>query len=501
MHRIATILLFFSLLFAGNVLAQERADELVKQADEHLSKREYIKARFNYLQAYRAYLAKNNISQAVECGINVVSLYHRELLYKEAYEVLSDISKHIDEAEKASGKPLPELRFLVTRERLRMSIKQKNKANAEKHVENLAVNARAANNDSINRELLISQTDYYYTFGMTTKGDAALNQLVSQFVQIGDHEQARQCYKTVIGIARKAGNAALVERTYDKYILWNDSVNALEMQDRLNALKLKFDESLDTIQEKETSLATRQYIIVGLCALSAILAALLVIGIIVLLRFILLTRKQKKAIAVANEHNELKSHFIRHISDQMEPTLATLPQELPGVKALHSFSAHIQEMSDLELTLTETYELEECNMSTFCEAVMDKVRGHTQADVSLTVNAPKLSVKVSPEPLEQVLVHLLLNAAEHTPAEGKIWLDFKKRGAHTQQFIVSDTGPGIPEEKRDTLFKPFAEVKNLTEGDGLGLPICSLKATKMNGTLTLDTAYTKGARFVLELHM
>ena len=97
------------------------------------------------------------------------------------------------------------------------------------------------------------------------------------------------------------------------------------------------------------------------------------------------------------------------------------------------------------------------------------------------------------------MIHLLKNAAEYTES-GKIFLDFKKRGAHTHQFIISDTGTGIPVEKQEHLFKPFTEIKDLTEGDGLGLPICALIATKMNGSLTLDTSYTKGSRFVLELH-
>ena len=69
-------------------------------------------------------------------------------------------------------------------------------------------------------------------------------------------------------------------------------------------------------------------------------------------------------------------------------------------------------------------------------------------DVAPTaVNAPKLSVKTNPEQLERILLHLLNNAAEFTPEGGKIWLDFKKRGAHTHQFIVSDTGSGIAEEE------------------------------------------------------
>ena len=140
-------------------------------------------------------------------------------------------------------------------------------------------------------------------------------------------------------------------------------------------------------------------------------------------------------------------------------------------------------------------------MNTFCEAMADKVRGRLQPEVTLMVNAPKLSVKIAPEPLEHVLLHLLDNAARYTPEGGKIWLDFKKRGAHTHQFVVSDTGCGIDEAQRDNLFKPFSEVKDLTLGDGLGLPICSLMATKMNGTLSIDATYTKGTRFVLELHV
>lgn len=94
---------------------------------------------------------------------------------------------------------------------------------------------------------------------------------------------------------------------------------------------------------------------------------------------------------------------------------------------------------------------------------------------------------------------MLKNAAFYTE-QGRISLDFKKRGAHTHQFIITDTGTGIPAEQQENLFKPFTQVKDLTTGDGLGLPICSLIATKMNGSLTLDTSYTKGCRFILELH-
>lgn len=500
MKRIITILLAAFFCLCTQAYAQSRADELMKQAQESLAKKEYIKARYLFLQAYNSFASQEEYTQAVECGVNASALYHRENYYKEAFELLRGAEQLVGTGEQKLKKKLPDLRFRINKERLQMYINTKNPARAKEQLNKLEETAKAAGNDSLSNDFLYTQADYYYTFGMNSQGDTAFKKLIEQYKQQKNYAKVDECYKTLISIAHKANNAGLVARTYDKYIIWTDSVKALTAQDELNIVKKKYDESLATIQEKDDSLSAKQYIIIGLCILAAVLAAALAIGAVILLRFIMLTRKQKKAIGIANEHNELKTEFIQNISSQMEPTLDTLDPKLPGVQALRAFSGHIQELSELENSLSEPYEVQEKNISTFCESVMDKVRGKVQEDVTLTVNAPKLNVKINPEHLERILLHLLENAAEYTPAGGKIWLDFKKRGAHTHQFIISDTGCGIPEEQREDIFKPFTEVKDLTKGDGLGLPICSLIATKMNGSLTLDGSYTKGARFVLELH-
>ena len=500
MKRIITILLAAFFCLCTQAYAQSRADELMKQAQESLAKKEYIKARYLFLQAYNSFASQEEYTQAVECGVNASALYHRENYYKEAFELLRGAEQLVGTGEQKLKKKLPDLRFRINKERLQMYINTKNPARAKEQLNKLEETAKAAGNDSLSNDFLYTQADYYYTFGMNSQGDTAFKKLIEQYKQQKNYAKVDECYKTLISIARKANNAGLVARTYDKYIIWTDSVKALTAQDELNIVKKTYDESLATIQEKDDSLSAKQYIIIGICILAAVLAAELAIGAVILLRFIMLTRKQKKAISIANEHNELKTEFIQNISSQMEPTLGTLDPKLPGVQALRAFSGHIQELSELENSLSEPYEVQEKNISTFCESVMDKVRGKVQEDVTLTVNAPKLNVKINPEHLERILLHLLENAAEYTPAGGKIWLDFKKRGAHTHQFIISDTGCGIPEEQREDIFKPFTEVKDLTKGDGLGLPICSLIAAKMNGSLTLDGSYTKGARFVLELH-
>jgi signal transduction histidine kinase len=131
---------------------------------------------------------------------------------------------------------------------------------------------------------------------------------------------------------------------------------------------------------------------------------------------------------------------------------------------------------------------------------MDDIREKVKSGVTLKVNVPNMSAKINKEYVSHILLHLLNNAAFYTPSDGTIWLDYKKRGAHVHQFLVSDTGVGIPVEKRDDVFKPFTEVKDFTEGDGLGLPICKQMAIKMKGDLDIDAEFTKGTRFVLLLH-
>ena len=160
----------------------------------------------------------------------------------------------------------------------------------------------------------------------------------------------------------------------------------------------------------------------------------------------------------------------------------------------------IQTYISLEETREEHYPLKELNINTLCESIMEKAKINFKSGVEAVVNVPRVNIKTNAEELERILNHLLNNAAEYTKS-GKISLEFKKRSAHTHQFILTDTGTGIPVEARERLFKPFAKIRDLTQGNGLGLPTCSLIAYKLNGTLTLDTDYKKGTRFILEIHV
>ena len=143
---------------------------------------------------------------------------------------------------------------------------------------------------------------------------------------------------------------------------------------------------------------------------------------------------------------------------------------------------------------------EEISLPTFCDELMNQVRGKERNGVVLNVEAPKMSATFNKDYVSHILLHLLNNAVVYTPEGGHIRLEFKKRSVHKFQFLVSNTGSQIPEEKREDVFKPFLEVRNLTEGDGLGLPICQQMAIRMNSDLSIDPEFTKGTRFVLSIN-
>jgi len=150
--------------------------------------------------------------------------------------------------------------------------------------------------------------------------------------------------------------------------------------------------------------------------------------------------------------------------------------------------------------MDDEVEMEEVQVAPFCESIMDAIRSKVKDNVTLHVNTPKMSALINKEYVSHILTHLLNNAVEFVTDGGTITLEYKKRGAHSHQFLVSNTGATIEEEKREDIFKAFREIRDLTKGDGLGLPTCKQMALKMKGDLIIDPEYTKGTRFVLELH-
>lgn len=99
--------------------------------------------------------------------------------------------------------------------------------------------------------------------------------------------------------------------------------------------------------------------------------------------------------------------------------------------------------------------------------------------------------------LMRALRELLYNSAKYSDGQ-HVSLHVTPTDCNIQ-YIVEDTGKNINEADRETIFKFFTKVDDLTEGLGLGLPLAKRHAQNLGGDLILDTSYQKGCRFIIEV--
>src|SRR5262245_27756192 len=108
--------------------------------------------------------------------------------------------------------------------------------------------------------------------------------------------------------------------------------------------------------------------------------------------------------------------------------------------------------------------------------------------------------------LRRMLLNLVNNAIQHTPAEGVVRLCLEQK-ANDYIFSISDTGSGIPEEAQELIFERFYRVDKARSraeamsgsGAGLGLSIALWIAQVHGGSLRLAHSNSQGTTFVAQL--
>lgn len=106
-------------------------------------------------------------------------------------------------------------------------------------------------------------------------------------------------------------------------------------------------------------------------------------------------------------------------------------------------------------------------------------------DLSLdNAQQPNERIVADADQLRQILVNLLLNAAQAMAGKGRIAVSIARHD-EALQIAVRDSGPGIPPDLHDKIFEPFFSTKPSGEGTGLGLSLCRRLAEEMGGDLRL----------------
>ena len=262
------------------------------------------------------------------------------------------------------------------------------------------------------------------------------------------------------------------------------------------------------------------------------MAAVLVIlltGLLITLYFFYRTKRLKDELEVseaalreakdrAEESNRLKSAFLANMSHEIRTPLNAivgfsdvLSAGDTAIDDQRGYFEIIKANSDLLLRLINdildvsrleadrvTLTLEKCDVVQVCMQVTASVTLARRSSNRIVFEsaADSLEIRTDIQRLQQVVINLLSNADKFTE-NGTITLklepDMRNR---TALFSVSDTGCGIPPEKRKRVFERFEKLNEYAQGTGLGLSICKLIVEKWGGRIWIDSQYTRGARFV-----
>lgn len=220
----------------------------------------------------------------------------------------------------------------------------------------------------------------------------------------------------------------------------------------------------------------------------------------------------------AEESDRLKSAFLANMSHEIRTPLnaivgfsnvlvagdCTLEEQQEYVEVIQTNSDLLLRLINdiLDISRLETGRLkfayEKCDVIDLCQKILSTTSytKKTRVEYSLKTSFQHYELETDVQRLQQILINLLSNANKFTE-KGEITLEVQEDAAKEYLiFSVTDTGCGIPPEKREKVFERFEKLDEYVQGTGLGLAICRLTIHVLGGKIWVDPDYNLGARFV-----
>ena len=360
------------------------------------------------------------------------------------------------------------------------------------------------------------------------RGDASQALLYTDSVKLVTNEKDDHTDEVRAQSLILLGQSEEAARIYERLYHEKDSVFGHDARQHLDELNALFQ-----IDELKTEQQRTKFLYTVIAALSIVLALLLLLfyG----WRNSIKQKKINEQLRIANEQaivsSKMKTEFIRNISHEIRTPLnivsgftqiLTSPDmELPPISK-RDIQERVTENTDRITKLVDRMlELSDINSETLIERtdqtnVLDIVSqaidysgialhtrpGNADAAVEFhslenTKEATSIALLTNSRYAVHALAQLLENAVKFTQ-EGSITLSMSYTSSQVS-FAVEDTGIGIPADQTERIFEEFVQLNEFADGTGIGLTVARSIAQRMGGNLWLDTNYSPGARFVLEL--
>jgi signal transduction histidine kinase len=184
-------------------------------------------------------------------------------------------------------------------------------------------------------------------------------------------------------------------------------------------------------------------------------------------------------------------HDVFRILDNIEHASSRISETGSGFKEFVSMaSAEKRKWADVGSLINKSVAL--------CRGQMKKTVRHFE--MKIAEDLPPIFT--DPSALEQVLVNLLINAAQAVDGEDS-WIMLSAKLGNTLQdhliIEVSDNGCGMDEETREKIFDPFYTTKEDMKGSGLGLFVSKNLIEDLGGLIEVESKVGKGSTFRVTL--
>jgi signal transduction histidine kinase len=230
-----------------------------------------------------------------------------------------------------------------------------------------------------------------------------------------------------------------------------------------------------------------------------------------------LSRELRRSEAFLARANRLSSlgmlaagiaHEIRNPLTAVKTFLDLLPQRIDDKEFLGQFRdlslSELKRVTDLiadlltlgrSTSVTRT-DIEVTSAMEPVVRLMDSTARKRQVTVRIVAEPRLPRVHADPDQLKQIVLNLLLNAIEASPAGGEVTLRLR-RTATDVVCEVQDQGAGIPADQLENIFEPFFTTKET--GTGLGLALVHQMVVEHGGAIAVDSQVGHGTVFRVTL--
>ena len=238
--------------------------------------------------------------------------------------------------------------------------------------------------------------------------------------------------------------------------------------------------------------------------------------------------KTKELVAAkekAEESDRLKSAFLANMSHEIRTPLnaicgilqfidsdITPDQRKEYIKIIENSSVHLLKLIDdiIDISKIEAKQMTICPVPVQLNELMYELHiffeiflhSNNKEHIDLILDDSKFInpslISVDPVRLRQVLINLISNAIKFTE-EGHIRFGYRQSAPDQLEFVVEDTGIGLPADQQEVIFERFRQVQSGNNrqygGTGLGLAISRNIVQLNGGKLWVESVEGKGSAF------